>query len=239
MNTPNIRFKGFSGDWEQRKVGDMTVELSEYGNLQSGYPLLTSSRSGLMFQNDFRDKTSTDNLETLFSVVPYGKCTYRHMSDDNIFHFNINTITEKGLVSREYPVFDASENNNLSFLIQYLNSSPEFTRFCAERKLGGTRTRLYYKNLCEFKLHAPNKNEQDKIAEFFTNIDNLITLHQRKCDSLKQVKKYMLQKMFPKQGEKVPEIRFAGFTGDWKQRKLGDISDSYSGGTPTAGKAEY
>ena len=232
MNTPNIRFKGFSGDWKQRKVGDMTVELSEYGNLQSGYPLLTSSRSGLMFQNDFRDKTSTDNLETLFSVVPYGKCTYRHMSDDNIFHFNINTITEKGLVSREYPVFDASENNNLSFLIQYLNSSPEFTRFCAERKLGGTRTRLYYKNLCEFKLHAPNKNEQDKIAEFFTNIDNLITLHQRKCDSLKQVKKYMLQKLFPKQGEKVPEIRFAGFTGDWKQRKLGDCANFRRGSFP-------
>jgi len=194
---PEIRFAGFTGDWEQRKCGDMTVELSEYCNLQSGYPLLTSSRSGLMFQNDFRDKTSTDNLETLFSVVPYGKCTYRHMSDDNIFHFNINTITEKGLVSREYPVFDASENNNLSFLIQYLNSSPEFTRFCAERKLGGTRTRLYYKNLCEFKLHAPNKNEQDKIAEFFANIDNLITLHQRKLDSLKEIKKFMLQNMFP------------------------------------------
>ena len=196
---PEIRFEGFTDDWEQRKCGDMTVELSEYDNLQSGYPLLTSSRSGLMFQNDFRDKTSTDNQETLFSVVPYGKCTYRHMSDDNIFHFNINEIAEKGLVSREYPVFDASENNNLSFLIQYLNSSPEFTRFCTQRKLGGTRTRLYYKNLCEFQLYAPSKEEQDKIAGYFSNLDNLITLHQRKCDELKEVKKYMLQNMFPKQ----------------------------------------
>ena len=193
---PKFRFDGFSGDWEQRKCGDMTVELSEYETLQSGYPLLTSSRNGLMFQNEFRDKTSTDNDETLFSVVPYGKCTYRHMSDDNIFHFNINTITENGLVSREYPVFDASEDCNLSFLIQYLNSSPEFTKFCSQRKLGGTRTRLYYKNLCDFNIFAPSKDEQDKIANYLENIDNLITLHQRKLEKLKVVKKSMLESMF-------------------------------------------
>ena len=107
---PRLRFPGFTDPWEQRKCGEMTIELSEYDTLQSGYPLLTSSRNGLMFQSDFRDKTSTDNEDTLFSIVPYGKCTYRHMSDDNIFHFNINTITEKGLVSREYPVFDANDN---------------------------------------------------------------------------------------------------------------------------------
>ncbi len=157
----------------------MTVELSEYENLQSGYPLLTSSRNGLMFQNEFRDNASTDNDETMFSVVPYGKCTYRHMSDDNIFHFNINTIAEKGLVSKEYPVFDASEDCNLSFLIQYLNSSSEFTRFCTQRKLGGTRTRLYYKNLCDFILFAPSKEEQNKIASYLENLDTLITLHRR------------------------------------------------------------
>ena len=194
---PEIRFAGFTDAWEQRKCGDMTIELSEYDNLQSGYPLLTSSRNGLMFQNEFRDKTSTENEETMFSVVPYGKCTYRHMSDDDIFHFNINTIAEKGLVSREYPVFDANEDCNLSFLIQYLNSSPDFTKFCSQRKLGGTRTRLYYKNLCEFSLMAPSKAEQDKIAAFLERLDNLITLHQRKCDELKEVKKYMLQNMFP------------------------------------------
>ena len=193
---PKIRFKDYTDDWEQRKCGDMTIELSEYENLQSGYPLLTSSRTGLMFQNEFRDKTSTDNEETLFSVVPYGKCTYRHMSDDDIFHFNINTITEKGLVSREYPVFDANEDCNLSFLVQYLNSSSEFTKFCSQRKLGGTRTRLYYKNLCEFSFFAPNKVEQDKIAAFLEQLDNLITLHQRKFEILKEFKKYMLKNMF-------------------------------------------
>ena len=227
-NTPKIRFKGFTEDWEQRKCGDMTIELSEYENLQSGYPLLTSSRTGLMFQNEFRDKTSTDNEETLFSVVPYGKCTYRHMSDDDIFHFNINTITEKGLVSREYPVFDANEDCNLSFLVQYLNSSSEFTKFCSQRKLGGTRTRLYYKNLCEFSFFAPNKVEQDKIAAFLEQLDNLITLNQRKLEHTTKLKGAFLQKMFPKRDSKVPEVRFPGFTDDWEQRKLGEVFEEYS-----------
>ncbi len=165
--------------WEQRKFGELTTELSDYATLKSGYPLLTSSRSGLMFQNEFRDNASTDNNETLFSVVPFGKCTYRHMSDDNIFHFNINTITENGLVSREYPVFDSNNEANLSFLIQHLNSSPEFTKFCTQRKLGGTRTRLYYKHLSEYILSVPTKEEQDRISVFLDNLDNLITHHQR------------------------------------------------------------
>ena len=77
----------------------------------------------------------------------------------------------------------------------------------------------------DFSVKVPSIEEQKKVGTYFSNLNNLITLHQRKCDSLKQVKKYMLQKMFLKQGEKVPEIRFAGFTGDWEQRKLGDICD--------------
>lgn len=175
--------------WEQRKLGDMTVELTEYETLKSGYPLLTSSRTGLMFQKDFRDKASTDNNSTKFSIVPYGKCTYRHMSDDNIFHFNINTIAENGLVSKEYPVFDANDNYNLKFIVDYLNNSKEFVRFCTQRKLGGTRTRLYYKNLCDFKMYVPQLEEQNIIAQHLKLLDNLITLHQRKI-------KYILKEVF-------------------------------------------
>ena len=223
-NKPELRFKGFSDDWEQRKLGDMTVELTEYETLKSGYPLLTSSRTGLMFQKDFRDKASTDNNSTKFSIVPYGKCTYRHMSDDNIFHFNINTIAENGLVSKEYPVFDANDNYNLKFIVDYLNNSKEFVRFCTQRKLGGTRTRLYYKNLCDFKMYVPQLEEQNIIAQHLKLLDNLITLHQRKCDNLKIIKKSMLDNLFPKIGEKVPKWRFKGFNNDWEQRKLSEIT---------------
>ena len=90
------------------------------------------------------------------------------------------------------------------------------------------------------KLSTPQDlKEQNKIGNYFIQLDQLITLHQRKCDEIKKLKKYMLQNMFPQDEEKVPKIRFYGFTDDWEQRKLGDITESYSGGTPTAGKKEY
>ena len=227
MNTPKIRFKGFEDDWEQRKVGEVTKELLDYDNFSSGLPLLTSSRSGLMYQSEYRGNATTENENTLFSVVPLNACTYRHMSDDSTFHLNINTL-EKGLVSKEYPVFQENESN-LKFIVQYINSSNSFTKFCTEQKKGGTRTRLYYKTLCEYKLMMPSIKEQNKTANFFDTLDHLITLHQRKCDETKQLKKFMLQKMFPKNGEKNPEIRFEGFTDDWEQRKLGEVVGIYDG----------
>ena len=118
--------------WEQRKLGEITSELSEYTTLDAGLPLLTSSRNGLIYQNEYRGNQTTDSKETLFSVVPLGSCTYRHMSDDDIFHMNINTL-EKGLVSREYPVFIAYEENNLNFIVQHINSCGQFRAFCKEQ----------------------------------------------------------------------------------------------------------
>ena len=194
-SVPEIRFAGFTDAWEQRKVGELTVESSEYTTLEAGFPLLTSSRNGLMYQNEYRGKQTTDSTETMFSIVPLGACTYRHMSDDDVFHLNVNRL-EKGLVSREYPVFYASDDNNLDFIVQQINSSAEFRSFCAEQKKGGTRTRLYYKNLCEFQMLIPNTEEQEKIATFLLTLDTLITLHQRKLETLQKMKKSLLQKMF-------------------------------------------
>lgn len=191
---PKIRFAGFSDDWEQRKVGDITKELSEYAKLNSGLPLLTSARTGLMYQSDYRGNSTTDNENTLFSIVPLNACTYRHMSDDSTFHINVNTL-EKGLVSKEYPVFVENESD-LRFVVQYINSSDSFTKFCTEQKKGGTRTRLYYKTLCEYKMLIPSLNEQHIIADYFDNLDYLITLHQQKCDELQNIKKFMLKNMF-------------------------------------------
>ena len=87
-------------------------------------------------------------------------------------------------------------------------------------------------NYCEYKsvlLNLPSNNEENEIANYLDRIDRLITLHQRKLDQLKKLKKYFLQNMFPAKGEKVPRIRFKGFTGDWEQRKLGDICGVYDG----------
>lgn len=236
---PALRFKGFTDPWEQRKLGDITVELSEYATQELGLPLLTSSRSGLMYQDEYRDSRTTKSTETLFSVVPVGTCTYRHMSDDDVFHMNINTL-EKGLVSREYPVFEASKGNNLEFLVQHINSSEEFKAFCAEQKKGGTRTRLYYNTLCQFTVRVPALKEQAQISQCLKKLDTLITLHQRKYEKLVNIKKSMLDKMFPPNGASVPEIRFKGFTDPWEQRKISELAEkTYGGGTPTTSNEAF
>ena len=234
---PAIRFQGFTDAWELRKLGEITVELSDYTTLNAGLPLLTSSRNGLMYQSEYRGNQTTDNKETLFSIVPLGTCTYRHMSDDDVFHLNVNTL-EKGLVSREYPVFSASENNDIDFIVQHINSCAAFRSFCAEQKKGGTRTRLYYKTLCEFKMMVPSAEEQKQISIFLLSLDNLITLHQRKYEKLLTVKKSMLEKMFPRDGSNNPEIRFIGFTDPWEQRKVSDVCSISTGKSNTQDKVE-
>ncbi len=166
-----------------------------------------------MYQNEYRGKQTTDSTETMFSIVPLGACTYRHMSDDDVFHLNVNRL-EKGLVSREYPVFYASDDNNLDFIVQQINSSAEFRSFCAEQKKGGTRTRLYYKNLCEFQMLIPNTEEQEKIATFLLTLDTLITLHQREYFS------------FDFGGGSAKNVQK---TLSWEQRKFNELAETRRG----------
>ncbi len=104
---------------------------------------------------------------------------------------------------------------------------------------GSTIKRLYNKDLLSAEVTIPDGREQKEIGQFFAKLDSLITLHQRKYDKLVIFKKSMLEKMFPKDGESVPEIRFAGFTDPWEQRKLGELALTYSGGTPSAGNSAY
>ena len=153
------------------------------------------------------------------------------MSDDDLFHFNVNNTGGEILVSSEYPVFSSTKKSSLGYIIPMLNDTARFRYFCRTQKMGGTRTRLYYKNLCNYKSVFPPLAEQEKIVEILQAQDKLIELQQKKIDELKRLKKGYLSKMFPKKGCNVPEIRFPGFTDAWEQRKLGDIaSDMVAGG---------
>ena len=224
QNKPAIRFKGFTDAWEQRKLGDNIVEYTEVTTENNQYPPLTSSRKGIFLQTEYfagNQIASDDN--TGYNIVPYGYFTYRHMSDDEVFHFNINDIVEKGIVSTLYPVFTTDENLDSRYLQYQLNYGHEFAKFAILQKQGGSRTYMYLNKLRQLHLTMPNHVEEQKaISSFFMNLDNLITLHQRKYDKLQVLKKAMLEKMFPKNGSSVPEIRFKGFTDAWEQRKLGD-----------------
>ena len=114
------------------------------------------------------------------------------------------------------------------YLFQVLNSDIEYRQRTVNDE-GAAQPNLSAKNLSLFDIPMPTDDEQEKIASYFDNFDKLITLHQRKCEQTKKLKKYMLQKMFPQNGAKVPEIRFDGFTYDWEQRKLGKLGSLKNG----------
>ncbi|MDA7027509.1 restriction endonuclease subunit S [Bacillus sp. CLL-7-23] len=221
--SPQIRFAGFTDAWEQRKLGDYIIPYNEVTTQNNQYPVFTSSRKGLFFQKDYYDGNqiaSEDN--TGYNIVPRGYFTYRHMSDDLVFKFNINNLADNGIVSTLYPVFTTTESLDSRYLQYQLNEGEEFKRFAILQKQGGSRTYMYLSKLKNMTLTMPRLDEQIKIGNFFKQLDDTITLHQRKLELLKDTKKSLLQKMFPNDGANVPEIRFVGFTDTWEQRRLNE-----------------
>ena len=211
-------------EWRVGQVSKCIEEYKFFSNDISHIPVYSSSRKGLVPQSDYYNQREAVETNLGYKVVPQGYVTYRHMSDDDVFHFNINKTGENVLVSSEYPVFTSSDNCDLSFLILVLNNTARFRYFCKMQKLGGTRTRLYLDNLKRYALALPPFDEQKKIAEILSTQDKAIELQGRKIEELKSFKQGCLEKMFPRKGQKVPEKRFPGFTDDWEQRKLRELA---------------
>lgn len=162
-------------------MGDYIVPFSEVTTENNQYPVLTSSRKGIFLQTDYYDGhqiASADN--TGYNIVPRGFFTYRHMSDDEIFKFNINNLVDFGIVSTLYPVFTTNSELDSKYLQYQLNEGVEFQNFANLQKQGGSRTYIYLSKLKELKLTMPKTIEEQKsISGFFTMLDHLITLHQR------------------------------------------------------------
>ncbi|MCU6698658.1 restriction endonuclease subunit S [Dorea ammoniilytica] len=222
MNSPKIRFKGYTEDWEQRKLGEIITEYKETVDSECTLPILTSSKTeGVILQEEHFGRKQQHDI-TGYNILPRNYCTYRNRSDGVDFTFNINKCCDKGIISKFYPVF-SGKNSDVFFLSLVLNNSDGVVREIAYTCTGTGQKVLSFLDLQKMKVRVPSYDEQKEIAAYFENLDHLITLHQRKCEQTKTLKKYMLQKMFPQEGQKVPEIRFEGFTGDWEQRKLGEL----------------
>ena len=222
MAKPKIRFKGYTDEWEQRKLGEIITEYKETVDSDCTLPILTSSKTeGVILQEEHFGSKQQHDI-TGYNILPRNYCTYRNRSDGVDFTFNINKCCDKGIISKFYPVF-SGKNSDVFFLSLVLNNSDEVVREIAYTCTGTGQKVLSFLDLQKMKVKVPSFDEQKEIAMYFDNLDNLITLHQRKCEETRKLKKYMLQKMFPQNGQKVPEIRFEGFTDDWEQRKLGEI----------------
>ena len=237
MAKPTIRFKGYTEDWEQRKLSELATMHARIGwqNLRTS-EFLDAGDYMLITGTDFED-----------GKVNYSTCHYvekeRYDQDKNIQIKNGNIlITKDGTLGKvayveglslpatlnagvfNVEVKDENETDS-KYLFQFLKA-PFLMDYVSKKATGGTIKHLNQNILVDFPIATPSKAEQVRIGEYFSNLDNLITLHHRKCEETKILKKYMLQKMFPQDGQKVPEIRFKGYTEDWEQRKLGDIYGS-------------
>ena len=222
MAKPKIRFKGYTDEWEQRKLGEIITEYKETVDSDCTLPILTSSKTeGVILQEEHFGRKQQHDI-TGYNILPRNYCTYRNRSDGVDFTFNINKCCDKGIISKFYPVF-SGKNSDVFFLSLVLNNSDEVVREIAYTCTGTGQKVLSFLDLQKMKVRVPNFDEQKEIAAYFESLDHLITLHQRKCEQAKKLKKYMLQKMFPQNGQKVPEIRFKGFTDDWEQRELEEI----------------
>jgi len=238
MGKPKIRFKGFDNDWEQRKLenfgkatGGTSIEseFSEEGVYKvisigsysenslyndQGIRAIKSDKTSnrVLSRNDLtmilNDKTTSGNIIGRVLLI----------EESGIYVYNQRTERIEINVDEYDPVF----------LYEMLNA-PNIREKIIKQAQGNTQIYVNWSTISLLDYMIPSKEEQVKIGEYLHNLSNLITLHQRKCEDTKKLKKYMLQKMFPQNGSKVPEIRFKGFTDDWEQRKLGEICSRIQG----------
>ena len=244
---PQIRFAGFTEDWEQRKLGEVTDRVVRKNtNLESTLPLTISALYGLVDQSAYFNNRVASRDVSNYYLLKRGEFAYNKSYSEG-FPFGAVKRLDRynmGALSTLYIVFaPKSDIIDSNYLVSYYDTNNWYKQV-AERAAEGARNHgllnISADDFFDTELKFPkNIAEQTQIGLFFKQLDNLITLHQRKCDKLVNFKKAMLEKMFPKDGADVPEIRFAGFTGAWERRKLGEISDSYSGGTPSVENKEY
>jgi len=231
-NTPNIRFKGFTDDWEQRKLGKIVERVTRKNqDLVSELPLTISAQYGLIDQNEFFDKRVASKDVSGYYLIYNGEFAYNKSTSSDAPWGAIKRLDryENGVLSTLYIVFRIKNEDilNSDFLMNYYDTNnwhKDIQAIASEGARNHGLLNIAPADFFETELMLPQDIEEQKnIGNYFKSLNNLITLHQRKCDETKKLKKFMLQKMFPKKDAKKPEIRFAGFTNDWEQRKFGDV----------------
>lgn len=230
---PQVRFKGYSDDWKQQELGEIATFSKGQGYSKKdladvGTPIILYGRLYTKYQTVISevDTFVMDKPDSIYSfgnevIVPASGETAKDIA-------RASAVRKSGiLLGGDLNIISPSEYIDSAFLAMSI-SNGEQQKELAKRAQGKSVVHLRNADLKEVMLFFPSNQEQEKISKFITGIDKLITLHQRKYENLKNIKKSMLEKMFPKNGTDVPEIRFKGFTDAWEQYKLADIT-YYSG----------
>ena len=218
QNKPAIRFKEFTDAWEQRKLGALCVEFKS-GDFISASDIAENEAYPVYGGNGLRGFTNHYNHDGEYALI----------GRQGALCGNVNYAVGKSYFTEHAVAVRANKTNQTRFLY-YLFSTMNLGQYSGQSAQPG----LAVGNLVELENVVPSKPEQEKIASFLSSFDHLITLHQRKYDKLQVLKKAMLEKMFPKNGSSVPEIRFKGFTDAWEQRKLGEVVKEVTRNDPTS-----
>lgn len=222
---PKIRFKGFTEPWEQRKLGEVLKERTERAKGDEELLSVTIA-NGVIRQIDSEKRNTASEDRSNYKIVKKGDVPYNSM---RMWQGAVGNSKYNGIVSPAYTILTPTSEANGKFFMELFKKKSTLQIFQRwSQGLTSDTWNLKYPILSSIQFAIPSVEEQEKIAEYFSSLDHLITLHQRKCDDTKKLKKYMLQKMFPKNGEKFPKIRFKGFTEAWEQRKLGEVFKEYS-----------
>ena len=222
MGKPEIRFKGYTDEWEQRKLGEVFKEYSEKNHTELS--ALTIIQGGGTVKREESDRNLMYDKSNLSNYKMVRKNDFIvHLRS---FEGGLEKSLLDGIISPAYHTFH-SDVADSRFYYPYFRSH-EFIKHKLVPHVYGIRDgrSIDIAGMKTIEIPYTSIEEQRKIGDYLESLDHLITLHQRKCDEVKSLKKYMLQKMFPQNEQKVPEIRFEGFTEAWEQRKLSDIYDS-------------
>ena len=250
MGKPKIRFEGYTDDWEQRKLGDILISLQNntlsradlsneagvaknvhYGDVlikfgevldvsKEKLPMISDESVLSKYKSSFLQNGDVIVADTAEDST-VGKCSEIAGLNDVVVLSGLHTIPYRPI-----------EKFASGYLGYYLNSSAYHNQLLP--LMQGIKVTSISKSAMQDTdiVYPKSVEEQGKIGDYFQSLDHLITLHQRKCDETQKLKKYMLQKMFPQNGKKVPEIRFSGFTDDWEQRKFSELVTIERGGSP-------
>ena len=231
MKSPNIRFKGYTDDWEQRKVSKITSSYSggtpKAGNSEYYDGDIPFIRSGEIYDDHtelFITQKGMDNSSA--KMVYTGDILYALYGATS---GEVSRAKLDGAINQAILAIIPKAKINSDFLVEWFRKEKDKI---TDKYLQGGQGNLSAKIIKDLEIDLPSEDEQDKLGEYFSHINHLITLHQRKCEETKTLKKYMLQKMFPQNGTNVPEIRFDGYTDAWEQCKLGEMCEVIMGQSP-------
>lgn len=238
---PKLRFPGFTEDWEQRKLCQITTRVTRKNGGQSDLPLTISAQDGLVDQRKYFNRQVASRDMSNYYLIKKGEFAYNKSYSEGYPFGAVKRLDyyDIGALSTLYILFEITDNNISSdFIVSYYMTHlwyKEISKRAAEGARNHGLLNISTEDFFDSDLNIPNSiEEQVKIGNFIKQLDKFITLHQRKLEQLNLKKKALLQKLFPKNGECYPELRFPGFTDAWEQYKLSDITEVIMGQSPSS-----